>query len=328
MALRSLVGGAIFAEVSGSGWPLVVALHGWRRDRGDMAAATAGLPGTVALLDLPGHGSSPEPPEPWGSEDYAHRVGLAIDELLADLAEQTEQEPHPGGPQPSPPTSTTTSTATPDPTSDAEGSGAPDAVERGAATDPTDAAPGPPSAAGPTPWHPTGFGLRRAVVVGHSTGGRVGVCLAAQRPELVAGLVLAGVPLLRRPPGKPKPAFRVMRRLHRWRLVSDGRMEAWRQRYGSADYVAAQGVMRQVLVRLVGESYEEQLARLECPVAMVWGELDTAAPLDMARRAAALVPTRHTFDVAEGVGHDVHTERPDLLQARIVELSDADTDTA
>jgi pimeloyl-ACP methyl ester carboxylesterase len=264
VALRSLVGGAIFAEVSGSGWPLVVALHGWRRDRADMAPATAGLPGTVARLDLPGHGSSPEPPEPWGSPDYAHRVGMAVDELLADLHEEDEADDQSGAPR----------------------SGG------------------------------------RAVVVGHSTGGRIGVCLAAQRPELVAGLVLAGVPLLRKPPGKPKPAFRLVRWLHRRGLASDARMEAWRERYGSPDYVAARGVMRQVLVRLVAESYEQQLGQIECPVALVWGELDTAAPLDMARQAAELIPTEHTLDVAEGVGHDVHTERPDLLQARITELAE------
>jgi pimeloyl-ACP methyl ester carboxylesterase len=255
--LKSLVGGVIFAEVTGRGWPLVVALHGWGRDRGDMAAATAGLPGTVALLDLPGHGASPEPPEPWGAEDFAHRVGLAIDELVADL-------------------------------------------------------PAPEEAAGRRP----------AVVVGHSLGGRVAVCLAAQRPELVGGLVLAGVPLLRKPPGKPALPFRVVRRLHRWRLVSDARMERWRQRYGSADYVAARGVMRQVLIRLVGESYERQLAELECPVALVWGARDTAAPLHVAEQAARIIPTRHTLDVADDVGHDVHAHRPELLRDRILELAE------
>ena len=55
------------------------------------------------------------------------------------------------------------------------------------------------------------------------------------------------------------PAYRVIRRLHTLRLVSDDAMEAARQRYGSADYRAAQGIMRQVLVRAVNETYEAQL---------------------------------------------------------------------
>lgn len=319
MALRSLVGGAIFAEVSGSGWPLVVALHGWRRDRADMAPATAGLAGTVARLDLPGHGSSPEPPEPWGSPDYAHRVGMAIDELLADLHDE-DADPSGQAARREPPADPGGRPVDPSQPAHDESPAELDRPEQfGDASSPGQAGKAEPRV-GPTS---SGLGAGQAVVVGHSTGGRVAVCLAAQRPELVSGLVLAGVPLLRKPPGKPKPAFRLIRRLHRWRLLSDARMEAWRQRYGSADYIAAHGVMRQVLIRLVGESYEVQLSQLECPVALVWGEFDTAAPLDMAERAAELIPTPHTLDVADGVGHDVHTERPDLVQARIAELSQA-----
>jgi pimeloyl-ACP methyl ester carboxylesterase len=274
MALRSLVGGAIFADVTGQGLPLTVGLHGWGRDRGDIAPALRDLKGTTAALDLPGFGTSPPPPEPWGAADYARQVGLAIDELLDDLAD-----------------------------ADAAAEGAADEGE--GKVEPTV----------PTP--------SRAVVVGHSMGGRVAVCLAAQRPDLVGGLVLAGVPLLRaQPAGKPKLAFRVMRQLHRWRLVSDGRMEDARQRYGSADYRAAQGVMRQVLVRVVGETYERQLAQLECPVELVWGALDTAAPVGMVRQAERLVPSRHRLEVVDTVGHDVHTARPELLRERAQHLGE------
>jgi pimeloyl-ACP methyl ester carboxylesterase len=256
MALRSLAQGTIFADVAGSGWPLVVGLHGWGRDRADMVPAVDGLPGTVAVLDLPGAGSSPPPPDAWGAREYASAMAFVVDELAADVTKKA------GGPE--------------------------------------------------------GDHGGRALLVGHSYGGRVAVCLAAQRPELVSGLVLAGVPLLRPTEQAAKPAlgFRVGRRLHKWHLVSDARMEALRQRYGSADYAAAEGVMRQVLVRSVGESYHDELSRLECPVALVWGALDTAAPVAVAQRAEALIPTPCTLDIVEAVGHDVHTARPDLLRAR------------
>jgi pimeloyl-ACP methyl ester carboxylesterase len=271
MALRSLAGGTIFADVSGRGWPLVVALHGWGRDRSDMGAVVAGLPGTVACLDLPGHGTSPAPPEAWNGHDYATAVGGVIDELVADVAKRVAE----AGDDPGP--------------------------------------------------------VGRVLLVGHSFGGRVSVCLAADRPELVSALVLAGVPLLRREtaaPGRPALGFRVARRLHAWHLLSDARMEALRQRYGSADYAASQGVMRQVLVVSVGESYDDELARLQCPVALVWGENDTAAPVDIACRAQDIIGTPCTLDVVDGVGHDVHTDRPDLLHDRALALLDLGSERA
>jgi pimeloyl-ACP methyl ester carboxylesterase len=119
------------------------------------------------------------------------------------------------------------------------------------------------------------------VVVGHSLGGRIAVLLAATRPDLVRALVLTGAPLVRRAGGarRPPAAFRVARALHRAHVVSDERMEKARQRHGSADYRAAQGVMRDVLVRLVNERYDDALAALQCPVELVWGDDDTEAPV-------------------------------------------------
>jgi len=157
------------------------------------------------------------------------------------------------------------------------------------------------------------------VVVGHSFGGRVAVHLAATRPELVRALVLTGVPLLR-PPGavrrKPARLFRLARALHRRGLVGDGRMEALRQRYGSADYRAAQGIMRAVHVRAVNETYESQLGALRCPVELVWGEGDADVPLSVASAAAELVPGA-TVTVLPGVAHLVPTAAPADLRAAI-----------
>jgi len=158
------------------------------------------------------------------------------------------------------------------------------------------------------------------VVVGHSFGGRVAVHLAAVHPELVAALVLTGVPLLRRtdrPPAKPALGYRVARSLHRRRLLGDERMEAIRRRHGSADYRAATGVMRDVLVTVTNETYAEQLRALRCPVEMVWGERDDAAPVSVAEAACAMVATSCRLTVLAGVDHFVPIAAPDALRAAI-----------
>jgi pimeloyl-ACP methyl ester carboxylesterase len=140
-------------------------------------------------------------------------------------------------------------------------------------------------------------------LLGHSFGGRVAVQLAAGWPESVDRVVLTGVPLLRRTAsGKAPAAFRAAKWLHAKGLLSDERMEAERRKRGSADYRAAQGVMRDTLVRLVNEDYRELLPQVKAPVSLVWGAHDTAAPLATAQEAAAILPSA-TLAVSESSGH-------------------------
>lgn len=248
MALRTFLDGTLFAErqTADDGRPTVVVLHGWQRDRHDLAAVVAGR--DAVLFDLPGHGASPPPPAAWGSADYATAVAGAIDALALD--------------------------------------------------------------------HPV-------TVLGHSFGGRVGVHLAAARPDLVGGLVLTGVPLLRVTPAYTPPwHYRLVRWGHRRRLVPDSVMQRLRERNGSADYKAASGMMREVFVRVVNETYGEQLRATSCPVAFVWGERDTAAPLAIAEQARAMVTTLAAYEVVDA-GHDVHRERPAALVAALAAVEQA-----
>jgi len=132
--------------------------------------------------------------------------------------------------------------------------------------------------------------VERPVVLGHSFGGRVAVHLGAARGDRVGAQVLTGVPLVA-PLGTSRKrgprAVRVGRALHRAHLVSDTRMDALRQRYGSADYRAATGVMREVLVKAVGEdgAYGDLVASYGGPIELVWGENDTVTPVAMAEEA-------------------------------------------
>lgn len=148
------------------------------------------------------------------------------------------------------------------------------------------------------------------VLVGHSFGGRVAVCLAASVP--VKGLVLTGVPLTRTGTSRrPALAFRAVRWANRRGLVSDDRLERERRRRGSDDYRAASGVMREVLVKAVNESYEPELDQISGPVAMVWGATDTEVDPAVARAAAAVLDARGIpveLVILDDVGHFVPTQ--------------------
>ena len=108
--------------------------------------------------------------------------------------------------------------------------------------------------------------------------------------------------------------------LHRASLVSDTQMERARQRHGSADYRAARGVMRDVLVRLVNERYDDALAALACPVELVWGADDTDVPVETARAIVAAVPQAR-LTLCPGSGHLVPLTAPAQLRAAVERAS-------
>lgn len=248
MALRTFLDGALFAErLPGSAdQALLVALHGWRRDRHDLEAVVAGR--DAILFDLAGFGASPPPAEVWGAADYAAQVADALDALAPD---------------------------------------------------------------------------RPVTLVCHSFGGRIGVHLAASRPDLVGGLVLCGVPLLHLAPAyRPPLAYRVVRWAHRRKLVPDSVMERLRRRNGSDDYNAATGIMRDVFVKLVNETYEPQLRAAACPVAFVWGRRDTAVPVGIAEQAKDMVARLASYEVVD-TGHDVHRTHPDAFARAIAAVEAA-----
>jgi pimeloyl-ACP methyl ester carboxylesterase len=159
------------------------------------------------------------------------------------------------------------------------------------------------------------------VVVGHSFGGRIAVCLAARYPDRVGPLVLTGAPLIRHSRSRPPSlGYRVIRGLNRIGVVSDDRLERIRRQTGSADYQAATGVMRDILVRVINESYEPQLRALTAPVTLIWGGADREVPVSIARAAAELIEAEGRqveLEILEGIGHLVPLEAPDALRGAI-----------
>ncbi len=109
----------------------------------------------------------------------------------------------------------------------------------------------------------------------------------------------------------------MVRRLHSLGLVGDDRMEEMRDRYGSADYRAAKGVMRDVLVRLLAEQYGDAMAAIRCPVELIWGEEDTEVPVEVAVRAAAVFPSARLVTLP-GIGHLLPTEAPRELRQAVL----------
>ncbi len=162
---------------------------------------------------------------------------------------------------------------------------------------------------------------RPPVLVGHSFGGRISVCLAARFPERIGPVILTGAPVVRIAPSRPpKLSYRIIRSLNKVRIVSDERMEKLRKQSGSADYRSATGVMRDILVKVVNESYEPQLRDMQSQVLLLWGDSDGEVPVSVARTTAGIIGSTGDapeLRVLEDVGHHVPVEAPEELRKAI-----------
>ena len=159
------------------------------------------------------------------------------------------------------------------------------------------------------------------IVLAHSFGGRVAISLESDHPGSFSGTVLTGVPLIRRQATKQPPLmYRAMRALNGWGVVSDERMEREKRNRGSADYRAATGVMRDVLVTAVNESYELELSRWTHPCRLIWGTQDTDVPVSVAEQALEILGPDATLQLVEGGGHFLLASHPDVIRSALEDL--------
>jgi pimeloyl-ACP methyl ester carboxylesterase len=157
--------------------------------------------------------------------------------------------------------------------------------------------------------------LDAVYVVGHSFGGRLGLVLGAEHPERIVKMALANSAGVR-----PKPSRRGQIRLGAYRFARSSlntlglrhvanRLNAWYvDRYGSPDYKAAQGVMRETFVKVVNEDLLPYAARVKPSTLLLWGDQDDDTPLWQGQLLEETIPDAGLV-VFEGAGHYSYLDR-------------------
>jgi len=84
---------------------------------------------------------------------------------------------------------------------------------------------------------------------------------------------------------------------------------------GSADYLAAEGVMRNILVKVVNEDLSTILPGIKNETLLLWGENDSATPLEMAKEMESLMPFAKLVSIPDA-GHYVFTEKAEEFMQR------------
>ena len=86
-------------------------------------------------------------------------------------------------------------------------------------------------------------------------------------------------------------------------------VENMRKKRGSADYNNATPTMRQTLVKVVNEDLTPLISKIGCPTLIIWGDNDTATPIEDASQMERLIPDAGLV-VCEGAGHYSFLEQP------------------
>jgi pimeloyl-ACP methyl ester carboxylesterase len=162
----------------------------------------------------------------------------------------------------------------------------------------------------------------KRILVGHSFGCRIALRLAAQRPELVTGLVLiapAGLPIRRGFVWRLKSTLlKLIGRTARFmdRHLGTRLHDRFALRFGSADYRSA-GPLRETFIKVVNEDLAEVAMQINQPVEIVVGEADSEAPPEISRRYEQLIE-KANLSVLPGFGHlDILARGRHQLEARL-----------
>lgn len=152
-------------------------------------------------------------------------------------------------------------------------------------------------------------------LIGHSFGGRLGLVLGADHPERIDKMILidsAGV--------RSQPSTASQLRLKSYRLALNtlnrlglsqqaDQLRAWYiGRYGSSDYQAASGIMRETFVKVVNEDLLPYAERVQRPTLLMWGDQDQDTPLWQGRLLEKTMPDAGLV-VWEGAGHYSYLDR-------------------
>lgn len=158
--------------------------------------------------------------------------------------------------------------------------------------------------------------LDNPIIIGHSHGGRVTMKLVADgrvNPPKIVLLDAAGLIPKKSPRQKMRARnFKIIKRVLTLPLLkghTQGLLNRARAHYGSADYNAAPDVLKKTLVSLVNTDIREILPNIKCPTLLIWGENDTATPLEDAKTIEALIPDAGLC-VIKNTGHFSFCEKP------------------
>ena len=149
--------------------------------------------------------------------------------------------------------------------------------------------------------------FKKVDIISHSFGGRVAIGLAYRYPDCAnqmiligsAGLVLPKSPKIRAKLFAAKSINRI------GKMLGDDinkKLQARKQKMGSADWLAASPTMRRILGRVIREDLSVEISQIRAKTLLLWGSEDDAVPVKLAKRMNELIK-ESKLTILPGAGH-------------------------
>ncbi len=182
----------------------------------------------------------------------------------------------------------------------------------------------------PEPWNVPAFAnqvdmllnhlqlLGKIYIVAHSFGGRVAIELASTYPDRFEKMVITGGAGLRKPLNEEQKkrqarfkrmnrALDAMKKLPLLGKLAESLQTKLRNKYGSADYIKLNEVMRRTFSNVINYDQSDLLEKIKASTLLIWGSEDTETPLWMGQQMEKSIPDAALITF-EGRGHFAFAE--------------------
>lgn len=154
--------------------------------------------------------------------------------------------------------------------------------------------------------------IENPILIGHSNGGRAILNYAGRKLGKINKIILidsAGI--------KPKRNINYYFKIYLFKITKkianllpknlEKIKEKMLNKFGSDDYKASPEVLRKTMNIIINEDQGKLLPNIEAPTLIIWGDKDTATPIEDAKHMEKLIPNSG-IAVLQGTGHFSYLE--------------------
>jgi pimeloyl-ACP methyl ester carboxylesterase len=152
--------------------------------------------------------------------------------------------------------------------------------------------------------------LTNVIIVGHSFGGRVGIKLASQYPQIISKLVLvdaAGFAMDSNKKNKMRILAKLVKPFFKPYFMHGLRVKIYKK-IGSLDYLQA-GTLKETYIKTIDEDLSGDMKKISCPTLIITGENDLDTPVEFGQRMKGLI-TNSEFYIIKDAGHFSFIDKP------------------